>query len=474
MQYKQAAEEILSAIGGKENVLAMSHCITRLRLVLNDESIVDKKKLENALHVKGCFLTAGQFQIILGLGIVAEVYKEFVKLVGEDKAGNKDAVKAAGAKKLNPVQQIVKILSDVFIPIIPAIITAGLLMGINNLLTAKGMFYAGKTVVDVYPGFADLASMINTFANTAFVFLPILISWSAAKRFGANQILGIVLGALLVHPDLLNGWAYGQATLIGKVPCWNIFGFEVPKVGYQGSVLPSLFSVYAMSKVEKFLRKITPSFIELLIVPLFTIVISGLLAFTIIGPVTRAMGEGIAWVMIWVFTTVPALGALLYGAIFAPLVVTGMHYTFLAVNIQLLSQTGTTFLWPIEALSNVSQASACAAMFFIAREAKIKEVASAGAISAYFGVTEPAMFGINLRFKIPFFCAMAGSACAALFITMNHALATGIGVGGLPAFISIQPAKIGVYLVGTVIAIVVPFVLTLAVARRKAGMMAEE
>ncbi|MFA6075449.1 MAG: PTS system trehalose-specific EIIBC component [Negativicutes bacterium] len=467
MQHKQTAEEIIAAIGGKENVLSAAHCITRLRLALKDDCKINKKALEEIALVKGSFSTAGQFQIILGLGVVEKVFKEFIAIAGEQIAGNKDAVKEAGAKNLHPVQNLIKILSDVFIPIIPAIITAGLLMGINNLLTAKGMFIPNQTVIEAYPSFADLAAMINTFANTAFVFLPILISWSAAKRFGANQVLGIVLGALLVHPDLLNGWAYGQASMTGKIPYWNIFGLEIPKVGYQGSVLPSLFSVYAMSKVEKWLKKITPSYIELLVVPVFTIVISGVLAFTIIGPLTRELGNGIAWVMIWIFTNVPVLGALIYGAVFAPLVVTGMHYTFLAINIQLLAQTGTTFLWPIEALSNIAQASACAAMFFASKEVKTREVASAASISAYFGVTEPAMFGINLRYRSPFVCAMIGSACAALFITLNHAQATGIGVGGLPAVLSIQPAKMGVYLVGMLIAIIVPFVLTLIVAKQR-------
>ena len=359
-------------------------------------------------------------------------------------------------KRLNPLQAAVKVLADVLAPIIPAIIAAGLLKGLANILTNNNAV-----------GFGQLTAMINTFSDTAYAFLPILIGWSAAKRFGVNQILGILLGALLVHPDLLNGWAYNQAVIDGTVPHWLIFGLSVPKVGYQGTVLPIIAAVYSMNFIERLLKKIIPSFIELLVVPLFTIVISGILAFTVIGPVTRAIGTGIADAIIWILVNAPLAGALLYGALFTPLVITGMHHVFLAVNIQLLAQTGATFLWPIEALCSIAQASAAAAMFFTVHEAKQKQVAAAAAVSAYFGVTEPALFGINLRFVYPFICALFGSAAAAVYITLQHVQALGVGVGGLPAIISMQPDKMTDFLGGIVIAVVVPFVLTIIISRCK-------
>ncbi|MEI6286331.1 MAG: PTS transporter subunit EIIC [Bacillota bacterium] len=352
------------------------------------------------------------------------------------------------------LQTAVKVLADILAPIIPAIIAAGLLKGLANILANYNT-----------ASFGQLTAMVGTFSDTAYAFLPIVIGWSAAKRFGANQILGILLGALLVHPDLLNGLAYSQAVIDGKVPYWQIFGFSVPKVGYQGTVLPIMVAVYVMSLIERLLKKVIPSFIELLVVPLLTVVISGMLAFTVIGPIAREVGIGIANAFLWVLLHAPLVGALLYGALFTPLVITGMHHVFLAVNIQLLAQTGATFLWPIEALCSVAQASAAAAMFFAVRETKLKQIATAAAVSAYFGVTEPALFGINLRFVYPFGCALIGSAAAAAYITLHQVQALGVGVGGLPALISMQPEKMVAYFGGMMIAVVVPFGLTIIVSR---------
>ncbi|RZI50016.1 PTS maltose transporter subunit IIBC, partial [Aeribacillus pallidus] len=289
MKYDQIAKEILEALGGKDNISAAAHCATRLRLVLNDESKINQEALDKMDDVKGTFSTGGQFQIILGSGTVNKVYQELTKLTGLQEMSTKD-VKDAGAKNLNPIQRLVKLLSDIFVPIIPAIVAGGLLMGINNVLTAKDLFIEGKSLIDAYPEIADLAALINTFANAAFVFLPILIGFSATQRFGGNPYLGATLGMLMVHPDLLNGWGYGSALANGEIPVWSIFGFEIEKVGYQGTVLPVLASSFILAKTEQFLRKYIPSSLDNLLTPLLTIFITGILTFTAVGPITRSAG----------------------------------------------------------------------------------------------------------------------------------------------------------------------------------------
>jgi PTS system sucrose-specific IIC component len=316
MDYKKIAEEILDAIGGKENVAAAAHCATRLRMVLNDEENIEKAKLEEMDVVKGTFSTGGQFQIILGSGTVNEVYKELAKLTGLSEMSTKE-VSTAGSKKLNPLQQFVKMLSDIFVPIIPAIVAGGLLMGINNLLTAKDFFIEGMSLIEAYPNIADLAALINTFANAAFVFLPILIGFSATQRFGGNPYLGAALGMLMVHPDLLNGYGYADAVAKGEVPIWKILNFEIEKVGYQGSVLPVLVSSFVLAKIETLLRRKVPSFLDNLVTPLLSIFITGILTFTFIGPITRGAGNLLTDGLVWLYDTTGFIGGILFGLVYA-------------------------------------------------------------------------------------------------------------------------------------------------------------
>lgn len=466
--YQQIAKDVLQHIGGKENVVQAAHCVTRLRLVLKDEGKVDREKLEQVELVKGAFSNAGVFQIVIGPRDVERVYEPFVQLAGIQ-AGTVSDVKSAGSEKLNPLQKLVKVFSDVFMPILPAIITAGLLMGINNLLGAKGLFIENKTMLEAFPHLKGVWDLINMMANTSFVFLPALVGWSATKRFGGSEILGIVMGLLLVHPDLLNAWNYGQAASGidgGKIPTFDILGiFSIEKVGYQGQILPILAAAYILSTVEKWLKKRVPNAIQLLVVPITTIVITGVLALGIIGPVTRWVGDLLTQGIVGVYDTVPAIGAIIFGALYAPLVVTGMHHMFIAVDLQLIAQHGGTFIWPMVALSNIAQGSAALAMFLISKSSNDKSMASTSAVSAYFGITEPAMFGVNLRHKYPFYAALTGSALAAVFITINGVLAPGIGIGGLPAFISIIPTYIPMFLIGMVIAVAVPFMLTFLFAK---------
>jgi len=465
--YRQIAADILEAIGGKDNVDKAAHCVTRLRLSLKDQSLVNEAQVKEADLVKGAFENSGVYQVVIGAGDVERVYAEFIKLAGLE-AATVAEVKSSGGKKMNPLQKLVKVFSDVFMPIIPAIIVAGLLMGINNLLASEGLFVEGSTLIEEYPNLQGLWDLVNMMANTAFVFLPALVGWSATKRFGGSEVLGIVMGLLLVHPDLLNAWGYGQAALEGDVPTFNILGlFEIEKVGYQGQILPILAAAFILSHIEIFLKKHVPNAIQLLVVPITTIVITGFLALSIVGPLTRGLGNVIATGIVNVFEAVPVVGALLFGLFYAPLVVTGMHHLFLAIDLQLIAETNGTFLWPMLALSNIAQGAAALAMLLVFKhDAKQKSMASTSSISAFFGITEPAMFGVNLPNKFPFYSAMIGSAVAAVFITLNDVQAFAVGVGGLPGFLSIFTDKILIFIVGMVIALVIPFVLTLALSKR--------
>lgn len=470
MNYKKIAEEILDAIGGKENVSAAAHCATRLRMVLNEDENIDKAKLEEMDVVKGTFSTGGQFQIILGSGTVNEVYKELAKLTGLSEMSTKEVSKA-GSKKLNPIQQFVKMLSDIFVPIIPAIVAGGLLMGINNLLTAKDFFIAGKSLIEAYPNIADLAGLINTFANAAFVFLPILIGFSATQRFGGNPYLGAALGMLMVHPDLLNGYGYADAVAKGEVPIWKIFNFEIEKVGYQGSVLPVLVSSFVLAKIETFLRRRVPSFLDNLVTPLLSIFITGILTFTLIGPITRGAGNLLTDGLVWLYDTTGFIGGILFGLVYAPIVITGMHHSFIAIETQLLAdiaKTGGSFIFPIAAMSNVGQGAATLAVLALTKDAKVKGVASAAGISALLGITEPAMFGVNLKLKYPFIGAIVGSAVGSGFVTLFKVKAIAMGAAGLPGIISIKPGTITFYIIGMALSFAAAFLVTIILGKRDA------
>ncbi|MBA1160210.1 PTS system trehalose-specific EIIBC component [Bacillus licheniformis] len=463
----QSARRIVDAVGGADNIAAVTHCVTRLRFALLDESKVNQEVLEQIDVVKGSFSTNGQFQVVIGQGTVNNVYAELVKATGIGES-SKDDVKKASEKNMNPLQRAVKTLADIFIPILPAIVTAGLLMGINNILTAQDIFFSGKSIVEVYPQWADLANMINLIAGTAFAFLPALIGWSAVKRFGGNPLLGIVLGVMLVHPDLLNAWGYGAAEQSGEIPVWNLFGLEVQKVGYQGQVLPILLASYLLAKIERFLTKRTPESIQLLVVAPITLLVTGFASFIVLGPITFAIGNVLTSGLIAVFEQFAVLGGLLYGGLYAALVITGMHHTFLAVDLQLIgSKLGGTFLWPMLALSNIAQGSAALAMMFIVKDEKQKGLSLTSGISAYLGITEPALFGVNLRYRFPFVIAMISSGIAGMFISSQGVFASSVGVGGVPGIFSIMSQYWGAFAIGMAIVLIAPFAGTYLYAKLK-------
>ncbi|AVP35859.1 PTS trehalose transporter subunit IIBC [Staphylococcus felis] len=451
--------DIVKAIGGEDNLQSATHCVTRLRLVLNDDSKVDKEKLDQNPLVKGQFKADHQYQIVIGPGTVDEVYKVLINETGTDEV-SKDEAKAQAAKKGNPLQRLIKLLGDIFIPILPAIVTAGLLLGINNVLTMP-LINKSPSIIERVPQIADFANIINVIATTAFIFLPALVGWSAMRVFGGNPVLGLVLGLVLMHPQLLSQYDIGK---VDQIPTWNIFGLKIEQLNYQGQVLPVLLAAYVLAKIEKGLNKVVHDSIKLLVVGPVALLITGFLAFLIIGPVALVIGKGITDAVTFLFQNAGWFGGAIYGLIYAPLVITGLHHMFLAVDFQLMgSDIGGTYLWPILAMSNIAQGSAAFGAWYIYKKRRLEKeqgLAITSGVSGFLGVTEPAMFGVNLPLKYPFIAAIVTSMCVGALIGGSGVIGK-VGVGGLPAILSIEQQFWGVYALGTLISAILPFVLTI-------------
>lgn len=461
MDYNKVAKEVISHVGGPKNIKKAFHCATRLRLMLKDPSLADEKALESVDGVKGTFLVQEQFQIIFGSGTVNLVTDEVLKELGMDSQDQAD--EEIVEKKGNLISRAVKTLSDIFVPIVPAIVAGGLLMGINNVLTAQGLFFANKSLIEAYPMWKDFATIINLFSNAAFTFLPILVGFSATKKFGGNPYLGAVMGMIMVHPDLLNCYNYGKVA----TPFWNLFGLKVAAVGYQGTVLPILFTSWVIAKLETKLHKITPSWLDNLTTPLLSVLITGFITFLAVGPALREAGNVLADGLQWLYFSLGPVGGAIFGFLYAPIVITGMHQSFIAIETQLLASAAhRTFIFPIAAMSNVAQGAAVLAVFFLSKDPKQKSLCSASGISALLGITEPAMFGVNLKLKYPFIGAICGSAVGSAWIAGTKTLASAVGTAGIPGFLSIPPESWGNYGIGMALSIVVAFVVTCILHKR--------
>ena len=464
-RYQASAEQLLKLVGGKENIISAAHCATRLRLVLKDESKADVDGILKVDLVKGQFANGGQFQIIIGSGTVNEVYKRFIETGGIAESSKSD-VKQAAAQKMNPLQRLVKTLSDVFVPLIPALVASGLMMGLNNVLTANGLFIPGQSLVEAYPALADIAAMINTFASAAYAFLPILIGFSATKMFGGNPYLGAVIGMIMVSGDLLNAYSYGTAVTEGTIPVWNILGLTVEKVGYQGTVLPVLAASYILSFVEKKLHKHIPEVLDNLLTPLLTVMITGFLTFTLVGGVMRTAGDMLTNGFVWMHDTLGVVGGMALGFLYSPLTMTGMHHSLLPVDIQMVA-AGGSFLLAIASCNNVAQGGATICAMLRTKDKKLKSVAATSGVSAMLGITEPAMFGVNLKLKYPFYGAMIGSALGGGYVTLMNVLNTAPGTAGVVGFVCVPASSMLHFLIGTAISIVAGFVFTYLMSNMK-------
>jgi len=468
MNFPKIAEQTIAKLGGKENITTLAHCATRLRLTLADESKVDKEAIENIEGVKGQFSTSGQYQIIFGSGTVNKVHEQLTKQLGIGDVSKAEVAEAALGQQ-NLLQRIVKGLADIFVPIIPAIVAGGLLMGLYSMLTSIGFFWDNHSVVTKYPEISDLVDFINTIANAPFVFLPVLLGFSATRKFGGNPFLGAALGMLLVHPSLSDGWNYAKTLMEGNIKYWNVFGLEIEKVGYQGTVIPTIISAWVLATLEKNFRKFIPSYLDNLITPMFSLFIAGFLAFTVIGPFGREAGSLISAGLAWLYDTLGFFGGAIFGTLYAPIVITGMHQTFIAVETQLLAeitQTGGTFIFPIAAMSNIAQGAACLGVALALKDAKIRGLAVPSGISALLGITEPAMFGINLRYRQAFIAAMIGSGLASAFIAFFNVKAIALGAAGFLGIPSIKPDSLAMYSIGMVISFVVAFSLSFLFVKR--------
>nr|WP_321241493.1 PTS trehalose transporter subunit IIBC [uncultured Tolumonas sp.] len=459
--FSQDVTRLISLVGGKDNIATVSHCLTRLRFVLKNTAQADIKGIETIPSVKGCFTNAGQFQVVIGTE-VDEFYKLLIAQTGVDGA-SKEAAKVAARQNMSVLERSISHLAEIFVPLLPAIITGGLILGFRNVIGDIKMF-DGKSLTEISQFWATVHSFLWLIGEAIFHFLPVGVCWATVRKLGGSEILGIVLGITLVSPQLMNAYLIGQ-----QAPeAWNFGLFAIQKVGYQAQVIPAILAGALLAYIETRLKQIVPAYLYLVVVPFVSLILAVILAHSLIGPFGRWIGDGVAFAAKSVMTgSFAPIGASLFGFLYAPLVITGVHHTTNAVDLQLVQSMGGTPIWPLIALSNIAQASAVMGIIFISRKANEREISVPAAISAYLGVTEPAMYGINLRYKFPMLCAMVGSALAGLVCGYSGVLANGIGVGGLPGILSIQPQFWGIYSIAMLIAIAVPMLLTIAVYKHK-------
>ena len=452
MDYRKTAQEILDKVGGGKNIVSAAHCATRLRLVIADNSKADKTAIENVEGVKGVFEASGQLQIILGTGTVNKVFDEFISIAGIT-ASSKAEAKEAAAQKQNVFMRAIKLLGDIFVPIIPAIVASGFLMGIMNSLDF--MINNGFINMDTS---SSIYVFANLFSNTAYTFLQILIAFSAAKAFGANPYLGAVIGMIMINPSLQN--AYTVATEGVQQTQSVFFGlYDIDMVGYQGHVIPVVIAVWLLSVIEKKLHKIVPEVLDLFVTPLVSVFVTGYLTLSIIGPIfvwaENAILDGIQWLL-----TLPlGLGSLVMGALYAPTVVTGIHQMYTAIDIGQIAQYGVTYWLPLASAANIAQGAAALAVAMKSKDKKIKSLALPSSLSAFMGITEPAIFGVNLRFFKPFIAGCIGGGCGALYASIVHLGAKGTGVTGIFGILLCLDSPVQ-YLIEMVIAVGVAFAIS--------------
>ena len=452
MDYRKTAQDILDHVGGSKNIASAAHCATRLRLVITDNKKVSKEALENVDGVKGVFEASGQLQIILGTGTVNKVFAEFIDIAGIT-ASSKAEAKEAAAEKQNWFMRAIKLLGDIFVPIIPAIVASGFLMGIMNSLdfmNSNGFLHI-NTHSSIYV-------FANLFSNIAYTFLQILIAFSAAKAFGANQYLGAVIGMIMIHPSLQN--AYTVATEGVQQTQSVFFGlFKIDMVGYQGHVIPVIIAVWILAVIEKKLHKIVPEVLDLFVTPLVSVFVTGYLTLSIVGPIFVWAENAILGAIQWMLTLPLGIGSLIMGGLYAPTVVTGIHQMYTAIDIGQLAKYGVTYWLPLASAANVAQGAAALAVGIKSKDKKIKSLALPSSLSAFMGITEPAIFGVNLRFFKPFIAGCIGGGCGALYASLVHLGAKGTGVTGIFGILLClnQPLQ---YLIEMVIAVGVAFVIS--------------
>lgn len=465
MDHKKVANEIVSAVG-KDNFAAAAHCATRLRLVIKDESKLDQDALDNNDDVKGTFKTNGQYQIIIGPGDVNNVYDELINIADVTPVSTEELKNVTqDGKKKNPIMAFIKLLSDIFVPIIPALVAGGLLMALNNFLTSPDLF-GPKALVDSFPVIKGFSAMIQVMSAAPFIFMPILVGISAAKRFGANQYLGAALAMIMVSPGLIANQS------------WDIFGLAVSQNNYYYQVIPVLAAVYILSLIEKYLHKRLPSAVDFTFTPLISLMVTGFLTFVIVGPVMRLLSDGVTNGIVFIYQTLGFVGTGIFGLLYSPIVLTGLHQSFPAIETQLVTAFTQNhsgygdFIFVVASMANVAQGAATFGVFALTKNKKMKGLSSSATVSALLGITEPALFGVNLKYKFPFFCALIGSGVAAALAGLIHVIAVSLGSAGFLGFLSINAKSIPAYLLCEVISFVIAFTLTYLYGKKNAAKFA--
>ena len=465
MDHKSVAQRVLKDVGGAGNIVAAAHCATRLRLVLKNQDKVDQAAIDNDEDLKGSFLNAGQFQIIVGPGDVNEVHKHLIA-AGAPEA-SKDDLKEIASKQGNIVSRFIKTIADIFVPLIPVLVGGGMLMAINSVLTSKGIF-GPESFIAMHPEWADFADIINLLSAAPFAFLPVLVGFSATKVFGGNPYLGLTMGAAMVSPALMNGYSVA-ASLAGAegtdpMKYWNLFGLQVQQAGYQGTVLPIMLVAFILANIEKFFHKVLKGTIDFIFTPTLTILITGFLTFLLVGPPMFQLGTWLGEGINWLYTVAGPLGGLIFGTFYAFIVMTGMHQAFPPIEMSLWA-TGGSFIFVVASMSNVAQGDAAAGVALTTKNKKIKGIASASAPSAFLGITEPAMFGVNLALRWPFYIAIVSAGIGAMVASILNVKAIALGAAGYIGFPSISPTTgagwagfFGSLILTTVIAFVASFI----------------
>ena len=465
MDHKSVAQRVLKDVGGAGNIVAAAHCATRLRLVLKNQDKVDQAAIDNDEDLKGSFLNAGQFQIIVGPGDVNEVHKHLIA-AGAPEA-SKDELKSIAAKQGNIVSRFIKTIADIFVPLIPVLVGGGMLMALNSVLTSKDIF-GPESFIAMHPEWADFADIVNLLSAAPFAFLPVLVGFSATKVFGGNPYLGLTMGAAMVSPALMNGYkvAASLAGAEGTDPMkyWNLFGLQVQQAGYQGTVLPIMLVAFILANIEKFFHKVLKGTIDFIFTPTLTILITGFLTFILVGPPMFAAGTWLGESINWLYTVAGPLGGLIFGTFYAFIVMTGMHQAFPPIEMSLWA-TGGSFIFVVASMSNVAQGAAAAGVALTTKNKKIKGVATASAPSAFLGITEPAMFGVNLALRWPFYIAIVSAGIGAMAASILNVKAKALGAAGYIGFPSINASVgagwagfFGCLILTTVIAFVASFI----------------
>lgn len=455
MQHREVAIRTLKALGGEENIAGLAHCATRLRIVLKDEKKVDREALDNDPDLKGTFSSGGMFQVIVGPGDVNTVFKEMNSLTTRDIAVSTEELKDIAARSGNWFSRAVKVLADIFVPLVPILVGAGLLMALNNVLTAEGLF-GEKSVIEHFPAMEDVAGLINLLASAPFAFLPVLVGFTATKRFGGNEFLGAGMAMAMVSADLVNGYQVAESISDGSMPYWDIFGLPVAQAGYQGSILPILVISWILANIEKFLRRHLKGTVDFLLTPLLTLLITGFVTFLAIGPALRTAGDGLGAGLAYLYDFAGPVGGFLFGLVYSPIVITGLHQSFPPIETMLWNEGGS-FIFATASMANIAQGGAALAVYFHTRSEKLKGLAGASGTSALFGITEPAIFGVNLRLRWPFYIGMAASAVSSTLIALFSVKATALGAAGLIGFVSMRPTDIPEFFICAVVSLVLSF-----------------